>query len=89
MDTEQNTTERCQSCGMPLGEGFYGTDADEEATHEWCKFCYQLGEFVEPKLGLEEMIERSIQHMTQKLNMPQDKATELARTVIPQLKRWK
>ena len=35
---------------MPLGEGFYGTNADGSRQTEYCKFCYARGAFADPAL---------------------------------------
>ncbi len=79
---------RCQSCGMPLGIGFYSTNSDGSVNQEYCKFCFENGQFREPNLTLEEMIGRSMANMIDDLKMDPDKAEELAKTVIPTLKRW-
>jgi hypothetical protein len=85
MDDKQ----RCQSCGMPLGEGFYGTHLDGSANQEYCKFCYRNGEFSDPSMTLPKMINLSIENMVEELGFSDDKASELANSIIPQLNRWK
>jgi hypothetical protein len=82
------TKSRCQSCGMPLAEGFYGTNADATENQEFCKLCFENGEFTEPDLTLKEMIGKSIRQMTRHLKMDDDQAEVLANAVIPTLKRW-
>ena len=79
---------RCQSCGMRLADGFYGTTAGGGTTLEYCRFCYEEGAFVNPNQTMEEMIESSVQNMTQELKMSEESARKLALTVIPELKRW-
>jgi len=81
---------RCQSCGMPLSADFgnLGTNADGTKTDEYCSFCFQNGEFAAPNQTLEEMINSSIENMTEDLNMPPEKAAELANSFIPKLRRW-
>lgn len=80
---------RCQSCGMPIDEGFYGTELDGVTTSElYCKFCYENGAFTQPDLTLEEMIAMSIHNMSEDLKMAPDQAATLARSVIPKLSRW-
>ena len=79
---------RCQSCGMPLGPGFFGTDANGAEISEYCMYCYKNGVFTNPDLTLEEMIDVSVKHMKNELNMPEEEARENARSVIPNLKRW-
>ena len=81
---------RCQSCGMPLSADFgnLGTNADGTKTDEYCSLCFQNGEFAAPNQTLEEMINSSIENMTEDLNMPPEKAAELANSFIPKLRRW-
>ena len=81
---------RCQSCGMPLSADFgnLGTNNDGSKTDEYCSFCFQNGEFTNPTQTLEEMINSSIENMTADLNMPREKASELANSFIPTLRRW-
>ncbi len=81
---------RCQSCGMPLAEtaGNLGTSHDGSNTFEYCNFCFRAGEFTSPNQTLSEMIQSSIENMTADLNMPVERATELANSFIPTLRRW-
>ena len=80
---------RCQSCGMPLSDGFFGTLKNGSETNEYCKFCFQEGAYLQPELTVEDMIQMSIDNMSQDLNFSKENAQELANSVIPQLKRWK
>jgi Putative zinc ribbon domain len=82
---------RCQSCGMPLSAEFrnLGTNADGSETWEYCSICFQKGEFTNPTQTLEEMIQSSIENMTNEVGYSIEKATELANSFIPTLKRWK
>ncbi len=80
---------RCQSCGMPLAAAEdFGTNADGSAAAGFCKFCFAGGEFTNPNQTLAEMIQSSIENMTSDLNMPTERATELANSFIPTLRRW-
>lgn len=83
-----NNKIRCQSCGMPLGIGFYATNSDGTASNEYCKMCFENGQFREPNLTLEEMKGRSVANMIDDLRMERSEAETLANTVIPTLKRW-
>lgn len=83
---------RCQSCGMPLSKEFgnLGTEKDSSNNSEYCSFCYQNGGFTNPNQTLQDMIQSSIENMTgNEINMPLEKATELANSFIPTLGRWK
>lgn len=81
---------RCQSCGMPLSKDFgnLGTNSDGSSTEEFCIFCFKSGAFTNPNQTLKEMIQSSIENMTQDLQMPLEQATHLANSFIPTLKRW-
>jgi hypothetical protein len=81
---------RCQSCGMPLSAEFgnHGTHFDQTRSDEYCSFCFQNGEFTDPNQTLEQMIQSSVENMTADLNMPTEKAIELANSFIPKLRRW-
>lgn len=80
---------RCQSCGQPLGDKFFGTEKDGSETQEYCKFCYQEGEYMQPELTVDDMIQMSIDNMTMQLDFSEEKARTLAQEYIPKLKRWK
>jgi len=78
----------CQSCGMPLHEEKnWGTNSDGTLTDEFCKFCFTDGNFTNPDLTMEDVIESSVA-LSKKLWMPEDKAREIANNTIPKLKRW-
>lgn len=75
---------------MPLAEaaGNLGTNHDGSNTYEYCSFCFRAGAFTNPNQTLSEMIQSSIENMTADLNIPVERATELANSFIPTLKRW-
>lgn len=79
---------RCQSCGMPLGEGFWSENEDGSQNTEYCRFCFVKGKFSNPTLTVDEMIQTSVTHMMQELHFSQEKAEMLAHATIPTLKRW-
>jgi hypothetical protein len=80
---------RCQSCGMPLETGFYGSDEAGKEVDQYCRFCFQQGQFTNKDLTLEQMIQTSVDHMKKELHFSDEKAKELAQSTIPHLKRWK
>lgn len=55
---------------MPLGETFYGTQKDGTFSDEYCRFCFQNGIFTQPDQTLAEIIQSSVDNMTQELKMP-------------------
>ena len=79
---------RCQSCGMKMVDGFFGSDKSGQENHDYCKFCFQDGEFVMPDLQIEDMIALSVHNMTDDLGMNIDEAVKIANLEIPKLKRW-
>ena len=56
----------CNSCGRPIVKADYGTNADGSLNDEYCKDCFQNGEFTEPDITLEEMITRKTKEMMEK-----------------------
>ena len=84
-----NDKQRCQSCGMPLGTGFYGTEANSSESAEYCKFCYRRGDFTNPAMSMEQMIDISVKHMVGELKFEEARAREIAMSFIPHLRRWK
>jgi radical SAM superfamily enzyme len=77
----------CQSCSMPLDEvDMRGTEKDGSASKEYCKYCYQKGEFVTPVMTLQEMSE-AVKTQMEKRNIPQN-TISLALRTLPYLKRW-
>ena len=47
----------CNSCGRPIVREDYGTNKDGSPNDEFCIDCYQNGEYTEPDITLDEMIE--------------------------------
>ena len=80
---------KCQSCGMAMSKGFFGTNSDGLDNKDYCKFCYKKGQFTEPNLTMNQMIESSTDHMVTHLLYPHVKAKDIAKKTIPTLKRWK
>jgi len=84
-----NETSICQSCGMPMrSPEDFGTNADGSQSDEYCRYCFQNGEFT-AKMELPEYIEMQIKIAVEKLGMSEEKAREMAESTIPNLKRWK
>ena len=80
--------EICQSCSMPLRtEGDLGTNADGTKNKEYCHFCFKDGKFTDEGVTMEQKIEKMVE-IAKQMNIPEDKARELAQTTLPKLKRW-
>lgn len=89
MDIDDIQVPICQSCGMPMETSEdYGSDSDGGQNQEFCRFCWQDGEFT-AKVNLPEFIEMQVKIATQELGMAEDEAREVAETTLPDLNRWK
>lgn len=81
----------CQSCGMFLaqdGDRAHAADGTTEA--DWCKWCMEDGQIVDPDETMEEMIERCAPYMVESGSFATlDEAVSLLGAVLPQLKRWR
>ncbi|MFJ7668144.1 effector binding domain-containing protein [Lysinibacillus sp. NPDC097195] len=78
----------CQSCGMPLGNTeILGTEKDGQACQDYCLYCYELGEFKQPNITVNEMIDLCIPHLKEE-GMPEEQARQMLTSFLPRLKRW-
>jgi len=78
----------CQSCAMPLGsEDLLGTNKDGSINNDYCKYCYDKGEFID-KVSMEEYIEMCSQFGEQ-AGMTNEQMKEHCSKIFPTLKRWK
>ena len=80
---------QCQSCGMPMkSDEMFGTNEDGSKNSEYCMFCYKDGKFTFEG-SFEEFVEKQVRIAMEKMNLPEEKAREMASTMLPNLKRWK
>lgn len=78
----------CQSCGMPItNENQLGTNKDQTINQDYCKYCYQNGEFID-KVSLEEYINMCSQYGSQ-AGMTNEEMKKFCQILFPTLKRWK
>ena len=78
----------CQSCAMPLQkDADFGANANGSQNKEYCAFCYQSGEFTEPDIAMNEMIDKCVKIMIE-MNLPKENIKK-TKEAIPYLKRWK
>jgi hypothetical protein len=66
----------------------FGMNADRSPNDEYCRYCFQNGEFT-ASMEMPEYIEMQIRIAVEKRGMAEDKAREMAEKIIPDLKRWK
>lgn len=81
----------CECCGMPMGESdeLYGTNADGSKSTDYCKYCFDQGEFTFSG-SMEEMIEDCIPHVVEaNPTMTPEEARKMMLEWFPHLKRWK
>lgn len=79
----------CQSCGLPMEiASEHGTEPDGSLNFEYCCHCYRKGRFIEPNLTVDDMLQRMAGIVQTEMFLPPKKALDVARTFVPQLKRW-
>lgn len=78
----------CQSCGMPMiNKEDFGTNSDGSQNTEYCRFCYQEGEYTDEGITMKQKIEKNIE-IAKKMGLPEEQSKEIANSIIPKLKRW-
>lgn len=78
----------CQSCGMPItSDEQLGTNKDGGINNDYCKYCYENGEFID-KVSMEEYIDMCSQYGEQ-AGMTNDEMRKHCTKLFPTLKRWK
>lgn len=83
------TMQFCQSCGMPMSNEVWGTNADGSKTAEYCSYCFADGKFVQD-CSMEQMIAACVAPMVQaNPEMTPEKASAMMGEFFPTLKRWK
>lgn len=83
-------TKYCQVCGMPMGDTneLYGTEKDGTKSEDYCKYCYDNGEFTF-KGTMDEMIEFCVPNMAKaNKGMTEDEARTMMKEFFPKLKHW-
>ena len=86
----------CNSCGMTLTNPTdFGTTASGAKQLDYCRFCYEKGQFAEPDITLEQMAEKIAAQAVKKKRKKgapppsSEAAREMAMKMLPMLKRWK
>jgi hypothetical protein len=79
----------CQSCGTPMSKiGDYGTLSGRKRSQEYCRFCLHEGKFIDPKITMEQMINRTAVLLAKKIKLTEEKSRRIMAGTIPLLKRW-
>lgn len=79
----------CQCCGTPFSVPNMpkGTDADGAENPNYCKWCYDEGEFA--NATMDDVIEKSAPYLMQATGVSLDEAVSFMGALLPSLKRWK
>lgn len=79
----------CQSCGVIIKNSTeFGRTSTGVINVNYCQFCYEGGQFTEPDITMEEMIEKVAKTMSEQKRVPLEQAKEAVRESLPKLKRW-
>lgn len=79
----------CQCCSMPITQpDLHGTEADGSPSDNYCKWCYQQGEFTAQAVDMDEFIEATAQMEADALGISREEAVSLMATLLPHLDRW-
>ncbi len=76
----------CQCCGMPLGEGIIGRDADGSLNEDYCKWCYADGNYTYS--DMDELIEVCVPNMAAQ-GFTEEQARSYLKEALPKLDYWK
>lgn len=76
----------CQCCGMPLEDLAVSKEPDGTFNEEYCKWCYNDGEFV--YTSIEELTDFLVGHMSNE-QFPPEKVREYLNEMLPALNHWK
>ncbi len=80
----------CQCCSMPIpDEEMHGTEADGSKSADFCKYCYDQGDFTAKGMTMDEFIEATAPMEAKALGVSLDEAVSLMATLLPHLKRWR
>lgn len=79
----------CQCCGTPFSVPNMdrGTDADGAENADYCKWCYDNGEFADATM--DDVIEKSAPYLAQATGASLDEAVSFMGALLPTLDRWK
>ncbi len=81
----------CQSCAMPLNESNLGTEKDGTNSDTFCSLCYLNGEYTNPNITYDEMLQKGIDGI-EKSDSSKIKKWLLIKSypsLLKKVKRWK
>ena len=78
----------CQSCGMPIdSEEQLGRNQDGSINLDYCKYCYENGDFID-KVSMQEYIQMCSLYGAQ-AGMSNEQMKQHCTKLFPTLKRWR
>ncbi|BBI33020.1 effector binding domain-containing protein [Cohnella abietis] len=79
----------CQSCGMPLpSQDVYGTDQQGNVITQYCKYCYENGQFTQPDFTVDDMVSFCVPFLVEE-GMDEQVARGMLASSLPSLERWR
>ena len=82
-------TSYCQSCSRPIdGTADFGTEASGERSERFCSCCYADGQFTEPDVTMEELVERVAPIVEKEHGLSATAAREKTVQIFKRLDRW-
>jgi len=66
----------------------HGTNADGSRNTDYCHLCFKDGKFTDEGITMEQKIENMVS-FARGMNISEDNAREMAKNILPGLKRWK
>lgn len=84
-----DNSSRCQSCGLPIHVGNFGTNASGSMNLEYCNLCFQKGAFTDSDMTPDLMIQMTTSKFMHLYEMDEKEAHLEAEKIIPTLKRWR
>jgi hypothetical protein len=88
MKVNSQAMQICQSCSMPMTKPEdFGTNTNQSKNEEYCTYCFQNGNFTNPNLNLDQMIEKLVS-MHDRMGITEELARKMANTNLPKLRRW-
>lgn len=75
----------CQCCGIPLEDGIISKEADGAFNEEYCKWCYNEGEYTYH--NMDELVEFLAGHMAEE-SVPPEQVRKHLKEMLSKLNYW-
>ncbi|MBI3567091.1 MAG: zinc ribbon domain-containing protein [Gemmatimonadetes bacterium] len=67
----------------------FGTDETGCRVNDYCHYCFAAGSFTEPRVTMQQMLNRCVAILARQQHMPEEEAHAVLSDVLPGLKRWR